>query len=148
MHRGKQNSTLALLKDDGEFKEIQKRVDTFFDRLFEIQLPQDLKNFTEIMESQLGELKRSMNDYGKSEQLLCLSRYLFLETSELNNLLQVCFALLMNSAADLKEVKKKYDDVRENDQVLRNLVDSLAKDRSMVEKRVWFLENENISYKN
>lgn len=65
----------------------------------------------------------------KSMQLLCMSRYLYIEMSEMNNLLQVCFALLVHFHNDIKDHKKKSDDLRENDKVLRNLLDSIANDR-------------------
>ena len=48
-HKDKKASTVALLKSDAEFKDIQKKIDIFFDHLFEVQLPEDLKSFAQIM---------------------------------------------------------------------------------------------------
>lgn len=95
----------------------------------------------------MNELKQSLKHYNKSLQVLCLSKFLFLESNELNNLLQVCFSLLLNANFELKELRKKHNDVVDNERVLRDLVDSIACDRGNVEKRVWFLENESINYK-
>ena len=93
------------------------------------------------------ELKESLLHHEKTFKLLSLSKFLYLETVELNNLLQVCFSLLLNTTGELAQVKKKETDLIESEKVLRNLVDSIACDRGNVEKRVWLLENENINYK-
>ena len=99
------------------------------------------------MERQMVELKESLLHHEKTFKLLSLSKFLYLETVELNNLLQVCFSLLLNTTGELAQVKKKETDLIESEKVLRNLVDSIACDRGNVEKRVWLLENENINYK-
>lgn len=68
-----------------------------------------------------------------------MSKYLYLEINELNNLLQVCFALLINKHQEVKDFKKKNNDLIENDKVLRNLVENIANDREQTEKRIFFL---------
>lgn len=45
-------------------------------------------------------------------------------------------------------MKKKNDDLVENDKVLRNLVENIANDREEVEKRIFFLENEALKSRN
>lgn len=43
------NSTLAQLKDEGEFNQVQKDIEIFFDRIFGIQMPDDLRNLAIVM---------------------------------------------------------------------------------------------------
>jgi hypothetical protein len=52
--------------------------------------------------------------------------------NELNNLLQVCFALLVSERNNTKLLSKKNEDFKENDKVLRNLVENLADNREKV----------------
>lgn len=51
-----------------------------------------------------------------------MSKFLFLEVSELNNLLQVCFGELINEHYELVKVAEKNRDLTDNDKTLRELV--------------------------
>lgn len=52
--------TFESLKNDIDFKQIQKRVETFFDKMFGIEAQTDLKTFNETMKRQLSELKMEL----------------------------------------------------------------------------------------
>jgi hypothetical protein len=106
--------------------------------------PEDLKFYNETIKKQTKELKNQLRNNDRAMQVLCLSKLLYLEMSELNNLVQVCFALVLKERSEGAALRKKNNDLRGSEKVLRDLVEGIANDRENVEKRIFYLENQNM----
>ena len=101
------------------------------------------------MERQLGELKEGLEECRKTgegaaewtAQLHCLCRFVYLEISEMDNLLQVVFGELLSKGKQLATTSDRCEELQENENVLRNLIEELSQSRALAQKKAVLMES-------